>query len=354
MMAREARFQSGARRTRSASAPRPAFPAALGDRRTRTRFRTSALTVVAGLLFFILLLRADAWAIDFDDIDASAGDVSLDALSPYHGFTFVNFSVYTNTPGFDGFNKGIASSNNAAYSGGEIFGAAVLPVVGKISAATPFDFISGYLGAGYYDNLSVTVEGFFGGSMKFSQTVTVNTQGAQLFTFNFTDIDELDIFASPTASTTDPYGCGPSNCTQFTLDDAIFAVPGPTLTPTTTPAVTAATTPPATNTPPVTSSPTPTLTNTPTATRGATLTPAATATASQTRTPTATHTPGSCIGDCDNSGDVTVNELLTLVNIALGAAQPLACPHGVPSGDDVNISVILTAVNNALNGCAGR
>ena len=33
-----------------------------------------------------------------------------------------------------------------------------------------------------------------------------------------------------------------------------------------------------------------------------------------------------CVGDCDNSGDATVNEITTLVNIALGNAQPsLSC-----------------------------
>jgi hypothetical protein len=41
------------------------------------------------------------------------------------------------------------------------------------------------------------------------------------------------------------------------------------------------------------------------------------------------------------------------VNIALGNADATACPHGIPSGDEVNIALILTAVNNALSGCGG-
>jgi hypothetical protein len=49
-----------------------------------------------------------------------------------------------------------------------------------------------------------------------------------------------------------------------------------------------------------------------------------------------------------------MDELLTLVNIALGKAQPsAACPHGVPSGADVDITLIIRAVNNALGGCPG-
>ena len=58
-----------------------------------------------------------------------------------------------------------------------------------------------------------------------------------------------------------------------------------------------------------------------------------------------------CIGDCTRTSEVTVNELITMVNIALGTAQAPACPHGIPSGSEVNVALIIQAVNNALNGC---
>jgi len=58
-----------------------------------------------------------------------------------------------------------------------------------------------------------------------------------------------------------------------------------------------------------------------------------------------------CAGDCDASGDVTVNELITLVNIDLGNADNSACPSGIPAGDTVDITLIITAVNNALGMC---
>ena len=48
---------------------------------------------------------------------------------------------------------------------------------------------------------------------------------------------------------------------------------------------------------------------------------------------------------------MTIDELITLVNIALGTAQASACPHGVPSGADVDVALIIQAVNVALNGC---
>ena len=63
---------------------------------------------------------------------------------------------------------------------------------------------------------------------------------------------------------------------------------------------------------------------------------------------------GSCIGDCDGSAVVTVDELLTMVNIALGDAQVSDCEAGDSSGDgQITVDEILTAVNNALDGCPG-
>ena len=58
-----------------------------------------------------------------------------------------------------------------------------------------------------------------------------------------------------------------------------------------------------------------------------------------------------CAGDCDGSGDVTVNEIITLVNIDLGIADASTCPHGVPSGVAVDITQIVAAVGYALTNC---
>ena len=63
--------------------------------------------------------------------------------------------------------------------------------------------------------------------------------------------------------------------------------------------------------------------------------------------------PEACTGDCDGTRSVTVDELITLGNIALGNAQASACPRGVPSGAEVDIALIIQAVNNALTGCGG-
>jgi hypothetical protein len=49
---------------------------------------------------------------------------------------------------------------------------------------------------------------------------------------------------------------------------------------------------------------------------------------------------------------VTVDELLSMVNIALGNADVSTCLNG-DSNHDMRITIdeILTAVNNALSGC---
>lgn len=106
--------------------------------------------------------------------------------------------------------------------------------------------------------------------------------------------------------------------------------------------------------------PTPTFdgpTPTPTPPDGATPTP----TVSGDATPTATGSPapvGPCIGDCDGDGEVTITDLIRMVNIALDL-QPLCAGDGGDgclAGDadcDCTITVdeLIRAVNNSLFGC---
>jgi hypothetical protein len=46
-----------------------------------------------------------------------------------------------------------------------------------------------------------------------------------------------------------------------------------------------------------------------------------------------------------------VNELVIMVNMALGTADESACSQGIPSGAPVDVSLIVRAVNNSLTGC---
>ena len=59
-----------------------------------------------------------------------------------------------------------------------------------------------------------------------------------------------------------------------------------------------------------------------------------------------------CPGDCNGDGEVTINELITAVNIALGSQQVSACQAADTSHDgSVTINELISAVNSALNGC---
>ena len=59
-----------------------------------------------------------------------------------------------------------------------------------------------------------------------------------------------------------------------------------------------------------------------------------------------------CVGDCSGDGVVTVGEILTMVDIALGNAGLSSCQAGDQSGDrQITVDEILTAVDHALNGC---
>ncbi len=60
-----------------------------------------------------------------------------------------------------------------------------------------------------------------------------------------------------------------------------------------------------------------------------------------------------CVGDCNGDGQVTINELLTMVNAALGTASAAACAAGDASANgEITVDEILSAVNNALTGCS--
>jgi hypothetical protein len=164
------------------------------------------------------------------------------------------------------------------------------------------------------------------------------------------DVDFPETCDNGTGQSCQPESPGSTaNCSFFcrleTCDDGLFCttdVCDPQLgcnnIPATTPCVEPSATP--SHTPAISPPSTATVTPTPT------LSPAPT----DTPSPTATVTTG-CTGDCDASGDVTVNELITLVNIALGTAPASACPHGIPSGVEVDITLIIKAVGYALTNC---
>jgi hypothetical protein len=212
------------------------------------------------------------------------------------------------------------------------------------------------LGKGGFDGLTLSASGEISGTpgyggTSFFQVTATDTNGD-----SHTKVLNISV-AGPTATPTrTPTGTATptqtATATQTpTLTNTATQTPSPTVTPTpsVTPSSTETPTPTSTDTPTVT--PTDTATSTPTETPTDTPTPSPSLTA--TEPPTSTPTvPPPCVGDCDGSGDVTINELLLMVNIALDNAETAVCPRGDRNHDGtITVDEILAAVNVALNGC---
>jgi hypothetical protein len=105
--------------------------------------------------------------------------------------------------------------------------------------------------------------------------------------------------------------------------------------------------------PGVITTPTPTDTPRPSTGTPASPTPTRSRTATETVKPNPTVTPGNeCLGDCDRDGAVTIDEIITGVNIALDSALLGRCPVFDGSDDGaVTVDEIITAVTYALVGC---
>src|SRR5947207_1383048 len=59
-----------------------------------------------------------------------------------------------------------------------------------------------------------------------------------------------------------------------------------------------------------------------------------------------------CVGDCNGSGTVTIDELMIGVSIALETVPPSACMEFDPAGHGrVGVGELIVAVGNVLDGC---
>lgn len=97
---------------------------------------------------------------------------------------------------------------------------------------------------------------------------------------------------------------------------------------------------------------TPTPTPTDTLLPSPTSTPTVAGTATATATITPTFAPGPCVGDCNASGDLTINEVITGVNILLGNTALAMCEAFDANGDArVSVNELIAAVAAVLGGC---
>lgn len=144
-----------------------------------------------------------------------------------------------------------------------------------------------------------------------------------------------------------------SHTSTATVTPTATLTPTPTSTPTA--SSTPSGTPTASSTVTATPSATPTVTtsSTPTPTSTLTHSPTPTITPVPTETPTLSPTPTAevftCVGDCGLDGEVTIDELVQMVNIALGVAELEQCPAGDANGDgEISIDEIIRGVSYAL------
>ena len=101
-----------------------------------------------------------------------------------------------------------------------------------------------------------------------------------------------------------------------------------------------------------TPTPTPTSSRVPTPTRSPTPTSSPTPSLGPTAPESPTAPPSPCVGDCQGAGVVSVNDLITLVDIALGTLPVSACTAGDADHDGAfTVAEIVSAVNAALAGC---
>ena len=66
--------------------------------------------------------------------------------------------------------------------------------------------------------------------------------------------------------------------------------------------------------------------------------------------------PAPCIGDCDNTGTVTIGNVTLGVNILLGFRSTSDCPAFTDAAGNVTVATLIGGINNVLGGIdpAGR
>jgi hypothetical protein len=166
------------------------------------------VALLAGLNFYTHIARATT--IGFDDLTDNWFGTPI--TNGYQGLNWTNWSVlntadFTTFFGPSGATPGTVSPPNVAFNadGGEAI----------FSESSPFTLNSADLTAFWRDNLQVTVTGLLNGVVEHTITLALSATAATLETFNWTDINEVDLVGS---GDTDHAGYSGSG-TQVALDN---------------------------------------------------------------------------------------------------------------------------------------
>lgn len=154
---------------------------------------------------------AQAAVITFDDLPATDMDAIQNGYQGFHwGDNFMTSVAYIHkdTMPDTGFSKGVVSGNYAAFNN--------FATTSTISSDI-FTFNGTYLTAAWNESLLVEVTGFLNNLALFTKTVTLGTQQAQWFEFNFIGINQLSFRA---------WGGTPSNLNEggehFVMDNFTY------------------------------------------------------------------------------------------------------------------------------------
>jgi hypothetical protein len=155
----------------------------------------AVLPAVASALFMAAASNtASAQVARFDEL--GNGESSLPPAYAVAGLVWANwYSLEADTDIDDGAAGCIVSGTNCAYNG---FG-----TTASITSATPFTFDSGYFmgwynafAGGFGGPVSLTVNGYFEGALLGSQTLDLNPDGAQLYTFDYAGVNRVDFITN--------------------------------------------------------------------------------------------------------------------------------------------------------------
>lgn len=172
------------------------------------------------LAFVFSGAKASASVIGFDDISAADYGTIPDGYGDldWYGCNYINVAA---TFPASGAANGLIS--------GQYVGMSAMPTdLGTYCAISGqndsvFSFVGAHLTAMWRDNLAITAKGYRDGEVLFSETVTVSTDQAGYFAFNFNDIDYLLL----TSSGGVPHTGFTGDDGSFVIDDFAF-VPEPT------------------------------------------------------------------------------------------------------------------------------
>lgn len=124
---------------------------------------------------------AEATVLTFDDITTNSYKAISDS---YGGLNWTNIGVINNSSVPNtGYDNGTVSEDNTAFNW--------YARPATVSSVSVFDFNGAYLTAAWNTGLNILVQGFLGGGLQESKTITVNTDAPTWFDFDFLGIDSV-------------------------------------------------------------------------------------------------------------------------------------------------------------------